>query len=109
MTKALPQREQMLCRKFCSYYKPGKNEALSCRGAVVVERLMRMDRKINLERTGDAQDRAPTEAIVQRLCSACDFHEQDCDFMQDRTAPPCGGFLLLAQLVASGEIKLEEL
>jgi hypothetical protein len=47
--------------------------------------------------------------LVNVLCLACDFHEQDCDFMQDRAARPCGGFVLLEQLLGSGVITIEDI
>jgi len=104
-----PPPDQTLCITFCHYYKPGKNEELSCRGRDVVERLMQKGKKITLQKSGQEIDRAAVEMIVQKMCMACDFYKHDCDFMQDRKAPPCGGFVFLAQLLGSGTIKLDDI
>jgi hypothetical protein len=101
--------EQIICLKFCSYYKPGKNEALACQGYRVAERLLRKGKHLDLESAPGDSSRVPVDRIINILCSACDFHEQDCDFMQDRTARPCGGFVLLAQLLNSGAITIEDI
>jgi hypothetical protein len=101
--------EQTLCLKFCSYYKPGKNEELACKGYVVVERLMREGKSLVLENNSGGSGPVPAETIVKTLCIACDFHEQDCDFMQDRAARPCGGFILLERLLGSGVVTIEDI
>lgn len=99
----------MLCVTFCSYFKPGKDEKLACRGYDVVNALMRKGRTIIFEKSALKINPVMLEMIVQKMCMTCDFHKQDCDFMQDRTAPPCGGFALLAQLLNAGEITIEDL
>ncbi len=99
----------MLCLPFCSYYKPGKKEELACRGYVVVERIVASGRSLPLRGPGRDFDRAKAESLVQRMCPACDFQEDGCDFMLDRNAPPCGGFVLLVRLLESGSITIEDI
>lgn len=100
---------QTLCVPFCVYYKPGKNEELACKGYAVLERLMQGGRRIDCERCGQAPATTVSDLLVQKMCMSCDFHEQDCDFMQDRTAAPCGGFVLISQLLGSGAIAPDEI
>ena len=83
--------KQKLCAGFCCYYKPGKNEELLCRGYDVVQRLEQRKRKITFDKSIKKQDQALAEALVKELCMICPFFAQDCDFMQDRAARPCGG------------------
>lgn len=97
-------KDKLICRNFCSYYKPGRNEELACRGYVVIERLVAEGKGVVFEPSGSKCDTATREQIVERLCGHCDFRKDGCDFMLDRASPPCGGFLLLAQLVADGRI-----
>jgi hypothetical protein len=54
-----------LCLKHCSYYKPGKNEELACRGFHVVERLMQSGRTILMETriSADKQVHGPAHTI----------------------------------------------
>ena len=103
-----PPLVQTLCVRYCAYYKPGKNEELACKGYAVMERLLR-SRRIDCEPYGRSPDGSVRELLVQKMCMGCDFHEQDCDFIQDRTKPPCGGFVLISQLIGSGTITLEEI
>ena len=100
---------QALCLPYCIYYKPGKNEEYLCGGAGVIERLLRAGTPITVVRSDRKRGTAPDESLVKRLCKACAFREYDCDFMRDRAATPCGGFVLLEQLLGSGVISLENI
>ncbi len=97
-----------ICEEYCAYFKPGKNEELVCGGYAAAERLMQAG-AVTRSRCGAGRefDRMLAEPLVTVLCAACDFQEDGCDFMLDRTAPPCGGFVLLAQLLETGELSLE--
>ena len=107
--KKIASGNRTLCLNFCSYYKPGKNEELACRGYHVVERMIREGKSIDLATTVRKFDRARAEALVRRVCVLCDFQKDGCDFMLDRQAPPCGGFILLARLLESGDIIIEDI
>jgi hypothetical protein len=101
---------QMLCLPFCIYYKPGKNEGLLCRGAVIVERLMRSGRNLLAgQKNLRVPDHNTIELAVRLLCSACDFRENDCNFAQDRHAHPCGGFVFLSRLLDTKTILAEDI
>jgi hypothetical protein len=101
---------QTLCLPFCAYYKPGRNEELLCRGALIVERLMQSGRDVII---GEAElinpDEAVPELLARVVCGACDFREHDCDFAQDRQARPCGGYILLSRLLVSKTISIEDI
>ncbi len=100
----------VLCLPFCAYYKPGRNEELRCRGALIVERLMESGRDVV---TGGTKlinsDEAVSELMIRAVCGACDFREHDCDFAQDRQARPCGGYVLLSRLLGSKSISIEDI
>jgi len=101
---------QRLCLPFCCYYKPGKNEELLCRGAAVVERLIlagkRLPADVNSLKTSD---RYTTELMLLHLCRVCEFREHDCDFAEDGKSSPCGRFVFLSKLLASGAITADDL
>lgn len=100
----------ILCLPHCHYYKPGRNEELLCRGAMVVQRLIDSGRRPTPgEKAPGNIDNAMRERIVQMVCSACEFREHDCDFAQDRRAQPCGGIVLLSALLNAGVITVEDL
>ena len=102
-------RNRTLCLNFCSYYKPGKNEELVCRGYEIAERLIQRGKLPELAGAVRAFDRARAEPLAQRMCVQCDFGPEGCDFMLDRKAAPCGGFVLLAQLLETGVIAIEDI
>ena len=108
MKKSVPL-DQTVCLNYCPYYKPGNKEELSCRGYDTVGRLVLAGTIADVQPSGGKADRTTVEALVQKMCIVCDFHEKDCDFMTDRTAPSCGGFSLLAQLLALGTLKMEDI
>ncbi len=101
---------QLLCIPFCAYYKPGRNEELLCRGALIVERLMLSGKDVfsgGTKLTGS--DEAASDVVVQALCESCDFYDHDCDFAQDRKARPCGGYVLLSRLLGAKMISIEDI
>lgn len=100
---------QTLCLKFCSYFKPGKNEELACRGFLVVEQLSRSGKAGVFDNLNLEIDLSTADTIIQKICTNCDFFEQDCDFMQDRAAPPCGGMVVLTQLLKTSRVSLEDI
>jgi hypothetical protein len=101
--------DKTLCLNFCTYYRPGKNEELACRGYEVVARLVRQGRSLDFAVSDRKFDRGRAESLVERICVRCNFQKDGCDFMLDREAPPCGGFLLLARLLEAGTITLEDI
>ena len=101
---------QLLCRQFCPYYKPSKNEELACRGFVEVRSLVEEGRQISFHQRGGVVRPETVRALVQKVCGFCQFHKEDCDFiLKDHKAPPCGGFLLLGHLVDDGSISVDDI
>ena len=111
----MPERgdaDTTLCRTFCTYYKPGKTDDLACQGFLVVHSMITSGRQLppaSPDRLA-VPDKRTADVLQERVCGACSFREQDCDYIATGgTAPSCGGFLVLKHLVASGEITLEDI
>ena len=98
-----------VCLRFCSYYKPGKKEAISCGGYEVIGRFLQEGRRLPAGVSGSCCSAEDRECIVRAVCSTCGFREDGCDFIVDRDAPPCGGFRMISQLIADGMLRIEEL
>ena len=98
-----------LCRNFCRYYKPGKNEDLACEGYRVVERLLSEGRPISFVKAEFRRDPEMKESLVREVCARCPFRADGCDFMQDRSSPACGGLVLLEQMLASGIVTIDDI
>jgi hypothetical protein len=102
--------EQLVCFQFCPYYKPSKNEELACRGFLEVQLLLEKGRRISFENRGRAVGPETVKALVRKVCKACPFYREDCDFiLKGAAASPCGGFLFLGQLVDDRAISVDDI
>lgn len=108
--------QDYICRPFCDYFRPETKEELLCRGAQIVETLVRRQRF----RTEDFQGLNPKEPIKPgqerdleaAVCFECPFRAEDCDFQSQDPPPdcrPCGGMVLLYGLKTRGMISPSEL
>jgi hypothetical protein len=107
---------ETICRPFCSFYRPGAKEDLTCRGAEAAAQLIR--RKQWPPEIHSAGTEAPAiipgqdPALEAALCAACPFRAEDCDFQSPvppEDCQPCGGFILLHRLKARGRVSPEDL
>lgn len=99
-----------LCLKFCPYYKPDRNQELACMGYNVVENLFKKGHKIIFRKKGKITCIKTKEKLKQEMCLYCPFYESDCDFVQQTdVSSPCGGFLLLVQLLESKLISFDDI
>jgi len=99
-----------VCKPYCVYYKPGKNEGFLCRGAEVALRFLgRSDGPSDRRPVHQSQSLSDARKAAQELCRKCNFREHDCDFAQDQTAQPCGGYLYIVELLAEGAITNEQI
>jgi hypothetical protein len=105
----------IICKNFCKFYKPEKDEALACRGFDLVLNLVG-EEKINeariLEITNFTLSDYPFDGLLkEHLCSKCDFVIDGCAFREGggEKKIPCGGYLLLSQLLSKGLIKIKDI
>ena len=113
-----------ICRKFCHYYKPSKDEDLACLGFSVSERLMKRGMKCPSEMPLRRPYPDTEHILVRSICIRCPFYEEDCDYVTEYRGkkgteytapgsniheegignckgnpPPCGGFIFLGLLL----------
>lgn len=112
----ISEADNDLCRKFCSYYKPSKDEDLACKGYLVMKHLLRNSKKIDIEEVSSSctsdmfRNNVASEALEKVMCCTCPFHEHDCDYADGREdAMPCGGFVFLVQLLKAGTITIDDI
>ncbi|OGW33142.1 MAG: hypothetical protein A2X59_05935 [Nitrospirae bacterium GWC2_42_7] len=99
-----------LCRNFCHYYKPLKNEDFKCRGYLVVMELINKGKNLSFDKTDAILDEGTIRMLSKKLCLSCSFYENDCDFAAHvEKAPPCGGFIFLGHLVSEEVLKVEDM
>lgn len=102
-------RMKKICRNFCVYYKPGKDEELACLGYLVTKALMAKAGGLVLtEVTGEAAE--AEGMLVKTMCLHCPFHAADCDYiLKSGDAVPCGGFVALKGLLRDNIIAIAEI
>ena len=105
-----------ICRPFCRFFRENQKEEMACRGAWVVEVLVKRRRlkSENLPQEGkDPYLWEQHDADLERnVCQYCPFRAEDCDFQsikQLSSPEPCGGYILLCLLKQNGSINLIDL
>jgi|SRR5271169_1998798 len=95
---------EVICGNFCSFYKVGK-EDLHC-GAYLFLRDNFTAQEIELlsKFAGGVDKSAPQsflrdDEIRELICNSCDFLIDGCDFRDNRSGPPCGGYTLVERLL----------
>ena len=107
---------ELVCVPHCRFYRPGEKEELSCAGYDFFSTRLDQEKITRAARDVAAQARPPQRfdhnpRIEALLCKQCEFRTEDCDFMGGEDIPdavPCGGYVLLARLLAAGLPEAEE-
>ncbi len=103
-----------LCSKYCSYYKPSKDEELACLGFLLAQRLAERSDLFAVKGTGGAEwqdmsDKIVSKLLREKMCPACPFYDGDCDFiLTDGRAEPCGGFIFFIKLIEEDSISIND-
>lgn len=84
----------IICNRFCFYYKPGKEE-FSCRAFDLLKASLTLKELQDL-----VEGRLFTELLIEPkdICKKCNFRFDDCDFFAGLSANSCGGYSLLNKL-----------
>ncbi len=99
-----------LCQALCPYYRPGKKEALACRGFLVIQDLIETGKEIPFAKPDKMLDASTKDILLKRMCVTCSFYEGDCDFAsQKEKSMPCGGFTLVGRLLEANRINVDDL
>lgn len=100
---------KLVCAPHCRFYRPGEKEELSCAGYEFFRNRLSpelgkiLSERFSASRPPDRFEHVP--ALEERICADCPFREEDCDFMSGiemEDAVPCGGYMLLALMLAAG-------
>ena len=96
----------IICKGFCSYYKEGK-EDLCCGTYLFLKRNLTLGELCSVldlskmdERPSEYFSTADDE-IKRLICDKCDFAVDGCDFREDGSHPPCGGYSIVGILLKS--------
>lgn len=116
MTKE--ELQELLCAPYCSFYKPGKDEELACKGSLIFKDLLEEGKKVPVMTDRIVLNIKTEDDLFQVICRTCPFFEQDCDFAEWKRKKsmnavrealnPCGGFLCLGHCIDHGTIDIED-
>ncbi len=105
-----------ICRPLCKFFRDGEKKDMACRGAEVVELLIRdgMLQVYALPRAGKDPSlwKKKNRVLESSLCQYCSFRIDGCDFQSESppiNAEPCGGYILISLLLKQGTIIKEDL
>jgi hypothetical protein len=93
----------IICKNFCSFFKGGK-EDIHCGGYQVLTDNLTCAELAYLSSTIDDAEALKKlippddEVLFQTICERCDFRIDGCDYRENRSGPPCGGFILIREL-----------
>lgn len=104
VTKDKNKYRDIICKRFCSYYKEGKEE-LSCGAFKLL--------KISItpgELTALIEGKFSAGILIEPedLCQRCDFRFDDCDFYAGLSDRPCGGYNILKILKEGSAPQISE-
>lgn len=94
------QFTSIICKKFCKFYKEGKEE-IHCGGYdllknnLTLSELLVISNYVEKIKSQFISDKSLTEFI----CKKCEFLIDGCDFIEGLTAPPCGGYIFINMLM----------
>jgi hypothetical protein len=109
----------VLCAGYCSFYKPGKDEDLACKGFYILKKLIEQGKEVPVRMKKIILSMTTEDDLFQIICRGCPFVGQDCDFaawkrgerrdVAREAVNPCGGFLCLGHCIDQGTVDIEDI
>ena len=94
----------IICKKFCTFYKGGKEELTCGTYRFLAERFTPGE----LEHLIADLNRNPVysydDEVMKFICAACDFAVDGCDFRERGDALPCGGYTIVEGLITKKKL-----
>lgn len=93
----------IICKGFCKYYKEGKEE-FHCGGYTFLrDNFTHQELKSMLDLSKPQKDMkyeipAENKELTDLVCRKCDFFTDECDYTDNRSGPPCGGYVIISLL-----------
>jgi hypothetical protein len=92
-------RRRIICRGFCSFYKPRRNNSFRCAAYdFLAENLSTEELRLAALDAIRRSDYTRDRDIRSIVCKRCAFLSDGCDFRRGRRSPPCGGYAIVEWL-----------
>ena len=109
--------ERLVCAEHCRYYKPWATPEPDCGSMqwllkLVVERTELFDAVERLRGRRLPLPLAKDRTLLRRVCTHCEHYPDNCAYRRPDRSPdakPCGGLLVLDELLGNGLITAEDL
>ncbi|GAB6184045.1 hypothetical protein [Thermodesulfovibrio hydrogeniphilus] len=88
----------LICKKFCSYYKPGK-ETETCGGYDYIQQYLTPSELNSVLKIYNLNKDILSSHSASFLCEKCSFKEDGCDFFVNKSSNPCGGYSIIIGLL----------
>ncbi len=89
----------LICKKFCSYYKPGK-ETETCGGYNYIQQYLTPFELNTVLKIYDLNKDILSTHSAYFLCEKCSFKKNGCDFAINKSPKPCGGYSIITGLLS---------
>ena len=109
---------ELLCVRHCSFFKPGKDEELACKGFFILNNLLEEGWEVPAEAKKILLSMKTEDDLFRVICRCCPFFGEDCDFaawkrgesrnVAREAVIPCGGFLCLGHYIDHGTVDIQD-
>ncbi|HSH71225.1 MAG TPA: hypothetical protein VK997_14985 [Deferrisomatales bacterium] len=116
--RSVPQRlQRLVCAEHCRYYKPWATPEPDCNSAqwlleLVGGRAKLLDAVERLRGRRLSLTQVQEGTLLRQVCTPCQHYPHNCAYRRPDRSPgaePCGGLLVLGQLLGAGLITPEDL
>ncbi len=99
MSMKRDEYSEVICRRFCTFYKEG-TEGLAC-GAYdfLARNLTAGEIRSGVRDAGLRADFSRDKELREVVCKHCDFLVDGCDFREGQGTHPCGGYAVVEWLL----------
>ena len=92
--------ERAICRKFCSFYRPGRKEDMKCGTFAFLSRNLTHAELLRAASQATTQISLSHDTDIREIaCKSCEFLVDGCDFRDGAGKTPCGAYAVVEHLL----------
>jgi len=94
----------IICNKFCRFYKEGRDETSCGTYRFLADRFTACELGMLVSGLSKNPVYSCDAEVREFICSACDFLVDGCDFREGADVLPCGGYSIIEGLISRGKM-----